>query len=396
MVKATREEDVIVFLAPLINSVAGIAIDLYAPSMPSIGREFGVTTSYMQNTITITLIFYALGQLFFGIMADSKGRRPSILFGLILFIGGSVLAIFSTNIYMLLVARAIQGFAIGSCQVVARAILVDKIKGDRFKVAVIYLSLAFGLGPVVAPYIGGIIEEYAGWRYNFVVYACYGITVLTFVYFGLKESLKTQNARRIGEIIGAYKGIVTDGRFVAVVIILGASFSAFLLWNVIGSFIVQQQLGFSASFFGTTALVVGLGYLAGTLFNRILIRKMASNLLIKLGFMHVAIGIVLILSTPLTLTLWTALGGVMLIAFGQGFIFSNVLAVSMSLFPDRAGVAASLQGCLMLMFGSLSSALASMIPTDNNLEIAILFMILLAAKVIAFARLRSYPQQALC
>lgn len=101
-----RYENFIVFLAPLINSVGGIAIDLYAPSIPSIGRELSASPALMQNTITITLLFYALGQLFFGIMADARGRRPAVQLGLLVFLAGSVLATVATSIEMLLLARA--------------------------------------------------------------------------------------------------------------------------------------------------------------------------------------------------------------------------------------------------------------------------------------------------
>jgi MFS family permease len=147
-----RRENFIIFLAPLINSVAGIAIDLFAPSIPSIGREFGVSSGTMQNTITVSLLFYAVGQIFFGLLADGWGRRPSIVLGLGLFMGGSLCAATATSIEMLMFGRGLQGFAIGACQVVSRALLVDNIQGDRFRVAVVYLSLAFGLGPVMEPW----------------------------------------------------------------------------------------------------------------------------------------------------------------------------------------------------------------------------------------------------
>ncbi|AUH02008.1 MFS transporter [Prodigiosinella confusarubida] len=371
-----RYENFIVFLAPLINSVGGIAIDLYAPSLPSIGREFGTSAGIMQSTITITLIFYAIGQLFFGILSDSKGRKASIVSGLLLFLAGSVLAVFARNIETLLVARAIQGFAIGACQVVARALLVDNVKGPRFGVAIIYLSLAFGLGPVIAPFIGGKIEVFLGWRYNFVLYSLYGAVILAFVMYGLKESLT--RPRSPLDTIKGYKFILSDARFISSVVIIGGSFSAFLMWNVIGPYIIQQQLGLSADFFGTTALTVGIAYLTGTLANRALVNRFHSIRLMKFGYILFALGIVVISSSPSSMTLWSVLGGIILIAFGQGFIFSNAMAKSMSLFPDRAGIAASLQGCLMLVFGSLSSAVASYFPMENNSNIATLFMGLLA------------------
>ncbi|WP_198661317.1 MFS transporter [Acidithiobacillus ferrivorans] len=184
-----RSENFTIFLAAFINSLGGIGIDLYAPSIPAIGRALHTSQAVMLSTITVFLVAYALGQLFFGLFSDTKGRKPAVLTGLFAFIVGSVLATQAHRIETLMIARALQGFAIGSCQVVARAMLVDNFKGDRFRVAIIYLSLAFGLGPVIAPYIGGLVEDSVGWRWNFAIYCVYGFTVLLFVLFGMRESL---------------------------------------------------------------------------------------------------------------------------------------------------------------------------------------------------------------
>ncbi|MBJ9973992.1 multidrug effflux MFS transporter [Pseudomonas sp. S75] len=372
-----RYENFIVFLAPLVNSLGGIAIDLYAPSLPSIGRELGAGPALMQNTITITLLCYAVGQLFFGIMADARGRRPAVLLGLGVFLAGSLLATVATSIEQLLMARALQGFAIGACQVVARAVLVDIVKGPRFYVAIIYLSLAFGLGPVIAPYVGGLIEVHLGWRYNFVLYAAYAVLVLAFVVAGLKESLPAEARRTAAQTFSGYRLILADKGFRAAVVVLGSSFSAFLLWNVFGPHIVQDLLGHDAHYFGSTALGVGCCYLAGTLSNRALIRKLSPDTLMWSGLALFLGGVLCIAAAPQALSLGQLLGGIMLIAFGQGFIFSNAMARSMALFPDRAGVAASLQGCLMLVFGSVASASVSGLGLESNLAIAGAFAVLM-------------------
>lgn len=376
MTVTKRYENFIVFLAPLINSVGGIAIDLYAPSIPSIGRELSASPALMQNTITITLLFYAIGQLFFGVMADARGRRPAVHLGLLVFLAGSVLATVATSIELLLLARALQGFAIGACQVVARALLVDIVKGPRFYVAIIYLSLAFGLGPVIAPYVGGMIEVHLGWRYNFVLYAVYAVIVLAFVLAGLKESLPRTGRRSPLQTIAGYRCILADSRFLSSVTVLGSSFSAFLLWNVFGPYVVQERLGHSAQYFGTTALAVGSCYLVGTLLNRALIRRVNPQVLMWTGMSLFLLGVAMIAAKPSGLSLASILSGIMLVAFGQGFIFSNAMARSMSLFPDRAGVAASLQGCLMLIFGSLASGIVSTLPLTSNLAIAGVFLVL--------------------
>lgn len=105
----------LLILCPLLNSVAGIVIDLYAPSMPAIGREFGVSAEAMQGTIVVASFGYAIGQLFFGLLSDWRGRRASIVLGLLLFCLGSIIAMRVHSLGALLLARALQGFSVGSC-----------------------------------------------------------------------------------------------------------------------------------------------------------------------------------------------------------------------------------------------------------------------------------------
>lgn len=395
MKKDIRYENFIIFLAPFINSLGGIAIDLYAPSLPSIGAEFSASPSMMQYTITITLVFYAIGQIFFGVMADAVGRKSAVVLGLSVFIGGSVLATTSSSIGMLLCARALQGFSIGACQVVARALLVDNIKGTRFVIAITYLSLAFGLGPVISPYIGGLIEDNFGWRYNFVLYAAYGIVILCLVLWKLKESLPTSERRKVTDIILGFKPILFDSRFMTAVLVLGSSFSAFLLWNVVGPYIVQNTLNQSAQYFGTTALFVGLAYLTGTLSNRFLISHFQSNKLMIFGGGVFLLGIVVIAMSPKEVSLIHLLGGIIIIAFSQGLIFSNALSVSMSLFKDRAGAAASLQGCLMIAFGAIVTGVVSSLNINTNTSIASVFFFLFIIYCISMLHLnKTYFQDA--
>lgn len=386
--RSARYESFLIFLAPLINSVAGIAIDLYAPSLPAIGREFSVSAATMQNTISITLISYAIGQIFFGFLADAKGRRPSILLGLSVFVAGSLLAVVATSIETLMFARALQGFAIGACQVVARAVLVDTVKGDRFHVAIIYLSVAFGLGPVIAPFIGGHIEENLGWRWNFVLYAVYGLVVLTTAFFGLRETLASTARRSIGTTLKGYLSIIVHPRFLAAVTLLSASFTTFLIWNVIGPYILQVGLGHGPAFFGTTALMVGVAYLGATLINRAFVSTFDNRTRLVGGLTLFLIGTGVTALGGASIQLPFILSGTIIVACAQGFIFSNAMAVSMSLFPDRAGAAASLQGCLMLIGGSIATVIISSLPLTSSLSISMMFAALMIVALVGYVGIR--------
>lgn len=375
-------ENYVILLAPLLNSVSGIAIDLFSPSMPSIARQMHVDGTVMQTSISVTLIAYALGQLVFGLIADGRGRLAALLPGLVLFIVGSVIAMLSQDIAVFFIGRALQGFSVGACQVCARALLVDNVKGERFFVAVVYLSLAWGLGPVIAPAIGGLVQEYAGWRWNFVLYAVYSAALLL-MSLRLRESLAPERRKTLGQSLSGYGVILSNQRFLCASLALGASLSLFLIWNIIGPFIVQQALHKSATFFGATAFAAGLSYLAGTLLNRFLIKTVSTRTLMLSGLATAALGVLSLLSTPQSLHLPTLLAGVMLSNFGQGLLFSNIVAITMKLYMDRAGAAASLLGCGMLIFASLSSAATGQVTINTNFTVASLFAVLLFLQTLA-------------
>ncbi|WP_226504617.1 MFS transporter [Pseudomonas sp. MWU16-30317] len=365
----------VIIMAPLLNSVSGIAIDLFAPSMPAIARQFGVSDGVLQGSISITLIAYALGQLFFGLLADGRGRLAALLPGLGLFVAGSLLAMLAQNIETFLLARALQGFAVGACQVCARALLVDNVKGERFFVAVVYLSLAWGLGPVLAPFIGALVEEYLGWRWNFALYALYSTALLLFS-LRLRESLPIAARKTLRQSLGGYRIILGNGRFLSATLALGTSLSMFLIWNIIGPFIAQLQQR-SPTWFGATALAAGLAYLLATLLNRVLIKRCSAKALMSGGLLIGGLGIAVMLIQPTGIGIPTLLTGVLLSNFGQGLLFSNVVAFTMTLYPDRAGATASLLGCGMMICAGLSSALTGHLSITSNTLVALLFGALL-------------------
>ncbi len=374
-------EGYVILLAPLLNSVSGIAIDLFAPSMPSIAREMQVSGAVMQTSISVTLIAYAFGQLVFGLIADGRGRLAALLPGLVVFIVGSLIAMFAQDITVFLIGRALQGFAVGACQVCARALLVDHVKGERFFVAVVYLSLAWGLGPVIAPFIGGLVEQYAGWRWNFALYAVYSAILLA-MSLRLRESLLVERRKNLRQSLLGYRLILGNRQFLSATLALGASLSLFLIWNIIGPFIMQRTLHLSAGFFGATALAAGICYLVGTLLNRMLIKKMPVRALMLSGLVFSAAGLAALLATPNTLNLVALLAGVMLSNFGQGLLFSNVVAFTMKLYVDRAGATASLLGCGMMIFASVSSAATGQLSITSNLVVASLFAVLLVLQTL--------------
>lgn len=100
----------------------------------------------------------ALFQVPFGLMSDKLGRKKTLLFGLIIFIIGSIIAAMSDNIYMLMVGRFLQGAgAIGS---VVSAMIADLVKEEQRAHAMAIMggtiALSFAAAMIVAPIVGGL------------------------------------------------------------------------------------------------------------------------------------------------------------------------------------------------------------------------------------------------
>lgn len=198
----------------------------------------------------------------------------------------------------------------------------------------------------------------------------------------LRESLLVERRKNLRQSLLGYRLILGNRQFLSATLALGASLSLFLVWNIIGPFIVQRTLHQSAGFFGATALAAGICYLVGTLLNRMLIKRMPARTLMLSGLVFSAAGLAALLTTPSTLNLVTLLAGVMLSNFGQGLLFSNVVAFTMKLYVDRAGATASLLGCGMMIFASLSSAATGQLSITSNLVVASLFAVLLVLQTL--------------
>ena len=88
----------LIIIAPLLNFLTGINIDLYTPSLPEIAHYYGASIIIVKNTITATMIGFAIGCIIFGTIIDIFGRRRIILFGLMVYTVSSLLALACTNI----------------------------------------------------------------------------------------------------------------------------------------------------------------------------------------------------------------------------------------------------------------------------------------------------------
>src|SRR3954452_21959718 len=101
--------------------------------------------------------------------ADPFGRKPVMLFGIGLFLVGSVLCGFAWSMSALIAFRAVQGLGAGAVQPMSMTIVGDLYSlRERAKVQG-YIASVWAVSSVVGPTLGGVFSEYVSWRWIFFV-----------------------------------------------------------------------------------------------------------------------------------------------------------------------------------------------------------------------------------
>ena len=167
------------FLSSLDQTIVGTAIRTIGDDLHGLNDQAWVTTAYL-ITSTISVPIY-------GKLSDIFGRRPLYIFGIVVFLVGSLLSSFSTSMLMLAAFRAFQGIGAGALMSLPLAIMGDILAPrERAKYQGYFLAV-FGISSVIGPLIGGLfaganqILWISGWRWVFLINVPIGIAALIMV-----------------------------------------------------------------------------------------------------------------------------------------------------------------------------------------------------------------------
>ncbi|MCF6765550.1 MFS transporter [Thiotrichales bacterium 19S3-7] len=376
----------LLFLAPLITSVNGIFIDLYTPSLPAIALAFNTTGQIAKLSISVGMIGFTIGVFTFGILSDRVGRRSMVLTGLALFVLASLIAITANSIEVFMASRLIQGAGVATAAMLARAMLLDRFSGKKLYIAMLYTTIAFGLGPVIAPFIGGYLQHIFSWQANFIAYAVYGGFNFIIVFIFMQETLAIENRRLNGHVFNRLKLVFTASQFNLFASACALCFSQFIIYNLVGVFIVEVKMGFNAVVFGYSALVVGFGYFLGTLFSRLLARQLHMQSILKIGLSIILIASLALFGISIftnNINLYVFVLIMMLMTWGVGMILPSYIAKTLEPFKQNsAGTAASMHGAVVMLLGFVITSFISALRIDSIMMMAIVALSLWLGQII--------------
>jgi DHA1 family bicyclomycin/chloramphenicol resistance-like MFS transporter len=133
-----------------LSALAPLTTDMYLPSLPDVERQLQTSTEQVQLTISAYLVGFAVGQVFYGPLADRHGRKPVLFCAITLYCAASLICALSSSIEIMVAARALQGLGVAGGIVVARAMVGDLYSGDRAGRELSVIGSVTGLAPVLA------------------------------------------------------------------------------------------------------------------------------------------------------------------------------------------------------------------------------------------------------
>jgi len=355
-------------------AMMAVSTDLYLPAIPQLIESLTASVSQGQLTLSIFLLGFAVGQLFYGSISDRHGRKPVLYFGLAIYLAGTLGAIFAPDINMLIGARFVQGIGGASAPVLARAMVSDS--HDRVDAARIMASIAgaMALVPAVAPVVGSWLLYFFDWRSHFVLLLILGLLTLAGA-TRLQESLKTVSSEKLklSSIISQFPLCLRNSSFVGFTLCGGAIYAAMFAYISTSSFLVIGLLGLAPEYFGYTFMVVVFGYIAGAMTSSRLVGHRGVVRVLALGQWVglLAAGLLLTLAVfeinrlaPLLLAFF-----MIFMAGGLSLAVSQMGAIAE--LPEAAGRASSVFGFLQIAFASLLGFVVGLFYNNTLLPTAI-------------------------
>ncbi|RYF00858.1 MAG: Bcr/CflA family efflux MFS transporter [Comamonadaceae bacterium] len=334
-------------LLAVLGMVGPFSIDTYLPAFSGIAAALGATPVQMQQTLSAYLFGFAFMTLFHGALSDSFGRRPVVLWGIAVFTIASAGCAMSESIGQLVLFRALQGLSAGAGIVVSRAVIRDMFPPAQAQQVMSQVTIYFGVAPAIAPIVGGWLFVHLGW--HSVFWFLTGVGVLLFVanFRLLPETLHADQRQpfKTRHLMQGYWQLGSSPRFLLLALASGVPFNGMFLYVLAAPAFLGDHLGLAPSHFFWLFILTISGIMGGAWLSGRLAGRIAPKRQIRHGFliMFVMSIVNLVANALLTPHVSWALLPIAIFAFGWALMVPVVTLLVLDLYPERRGMASSLQ-----------------------------------------------------
>lgn len=385
----------IVFILGLLAMLMPLSIDMYLPALPVISAQFGVPAGSAQMTLSTYILGFALGQLFYGPMADSFGRKPVILGGTLIFAGAAVACAQAQTIDQLIVMRFFHGLAAAAASVVINALMRDIYPKEEFSRMMSFVMLVTTIAPLVAPMAGGAVLVWFSWHVIFWILALAALLASAMIFFFIDETLPAERRQKfhIRTTMGNFASLFRHKRVLSYMLASGFSFAGMFSFLSAGPFVYIELNHVSPQHFGYYFALNIVFLFIMTIINSRFVRRVGALNMFRAGlWIQFVMAIWLVLSAFSGVGFWALVVGVAAFVGCVSMVSSNAMAVILDEFPHMAGTASSLAGTFRFGIGAIVGALLSM-ATFNTAWPMLWAMAFCATSSILFYLYASRPRK---
>ncbi|HRO15156.1 MAG TPA: multidrug effflux MFS transporter [Paracoccus sp. (in: a-proteobacteria)] len=346
------------FTLIVLAGIGALATNVFLPSLPGMARDFGVEYGRMQLAVTGYLAGSAIVQLLAGPISDIWGRRPVMLGALLVFLAATAGTLLAPDAGWFLAMRMVQAVAAAG-MVLSRAVVRDLVAGDAAASRIGYVTMGMSIIPMLAPVLGGVMDEFWGWRASFVLMLVLGTAVLALAWADMGETARGGGLPLRAQMQG-YPALARSGLFWGYA--LAATFASGAFFAYLGGapFVGETVFQLSPAEVGYWFAAPSIGYLLGNFATGRWSILVGMDRMILWGAVVTAVALAVSLAADLAglhhpLVFF---GSVAVMGLGNGMVLPNANAGMMSVRPELAGTASGLGGAMAVAGGAALATLA--------------------------------------
>jgi MFS transporter, DHA1 family, multidrug resistance protein len=339
-----------------------LSVNIIIPAVPGLAVSLEADPAAVQLTISLFFAGLATAQLVLGALSDRFGRRPVLLTGFLITVVTSFAAAAATGIASLVVARTLQAFGASTGIVIGRAIVRDLYSRDRAASMLGWVTMSTVVVPMFGPLIGGLLDEWWGWRSIFLFIGFSALIVVVWAAVSLPETRPPQAAtamsfRQLGK---ESRALLSTPAFAGFALCAGMISGPY--YAVLGAVpqVMITQMGRSPAELGLWFILSSLGYMVGNYIAGRFSARFGIYTMIWWGlaieFVACAGGVAIV---PLADTLGPIVifGPITVIYIANGIALPSAIAGAISVRPQAAGTASGVAGFTQMGCGALISQL---------------------------------------
>lgn len=363
--------------------LTGMEFDLFVPSFPELQHQFSLTPFWVEALLSINFLGYCLSLFFVGGLADRYGRKPILLFGLMLFIIGSLLCLWAPFYSILLIGRFFHGVGIAAPAILSFLIIADAYPLKQQQVFMAMMNGVMNMAVAASPVLGSYITLHFHWEGNFITLLSLALVTLlmTIIFIPVQSQSSSKEDTTIFDYLPLFKS--KSLRLLMAHII----FMIIPYWIFVGMspLLYMKALGVSLAHFGYYQGVLALLFAVGSIIFGFIIHRFDRK---KILFLTNQIFILSLLSMAWVTWINSAYPLLITLAFipfviGQIIPSTILYPLCLNFMPKAKGRVSAVIGGSRLILCALSLQLAGFVYQGSFQSIGMIILPFILLSVIS-------------